>query len=103
MLGLERKDVKALIITAPADIRPYFPRAVASVSEIRAPVLLMVEVSDERGSLGAVNILDEALKKQGKDLRTIRYDRGGGHFLFVGSGDLYWWDDVRDFLREKLL
>jgi dienelactone hydrolase len=103
MLGLERKDVKALIITAPADIRPYFPRAVASVSEIRAPVLLLVEVSDERGSLGAVNILDEALKKQGKDLRTIRYDRGGGHFLFVGSGDLYWWDDVRDFLREKLL
>jgi hypothetical protein len=55
------------------------------------------------GSLGAVNVLDEALKKQGKEVRTIRYDRGGGHFLFVGSGDLYWWDDVRAFLRDKLL
>ena len=103
MLGLERKDLKALIITAPAGIPPYFPQAVASVSLINAPVLLMVEVSDEMGSLGAVNILDEALRKQGKEVRTIRYDRGGGHFLFIGSGDLYWWDDVRAFLREKLL
>ena len=103
MLGFERKDLKALIITAPADIRPFFSQAVASVSLISAPVLLMVEVSDEMGSLGAVNVLDEALSKHGKEVRAIRYDRGGGHFLFVGSGDLYWWDDVRAFLREKLL
>src|SRR5437867_1448600 len=103
MVAVERKDLKALVITAPADIRPYFSQATARVSLINAPVLLMVEVSDEMGSLGAVNVLDEALKKQGKEVRTIRYDRGGGHFLFVGSGDLYWWDDVRDFLREKLL
>ena len=103
MVGVERKDLKALVITAPADIRPYFSQGVARVSLISAPVLLMVEVSDEMGSLGAVNVLDEALKKQGKEVRTIRYDRGGGHFLFVGSGDLYWWDDVRAFLREKLL
>jgi len=103
MVGVERKDLKALVITAPADIRPYFSQGVARVSLISAPVLLMVEVSDEMSSLGAVNVLDEALKKQGKEVRTIRYDRGGGHFLFVGSGDLYWWDDVRAFLREKLL
>lgn len=103
MLGSERKDLKALIITAPASIPPYFSQQVAIVSSINAPVLLMVEVSDEMGSLSAVNILDEALRKQGKDVRTIRYDRGGGHFLFVGSGNLYWWDDVRAFLREKLL
>jgi len=103
MVGVERKDLKAFVITAPADIRPYFSQAVARVSLINAPVLLMVEVSDEMGSLGAVNVLDEALKKQGKEVRTIRYDRGGGHFLFIGGGDLYWWDDVRTFLREKLL
>ena len=102
MVGVERKDLKALVITAPADIRPYFSQGVARVSLISAPVLLMVEVSDEMGSLGAVNFLDEALKKQGKEVRTIRYERGGGHFLFVGGGDLYWWDDVRRFLREKL-
>jgi len=103
MVAVERKDLKAIVITAPADIRPYFSQAVARVSSINAPVLLMVEVSDEMGSLGAVNVLDEALKKQGKDVRIIRYDRGGGHFLFVGSGDLYWWDDVRAFLSDKLL
>jgi dienelactone hydrolase len=103
MVGLERKDLKALIITAPASISPYFSQEVARLSLINAPVLLLVEVSDEMGSLGAVNILDETLRKQGKEVRTIRYDRGGGHFLFIGSGDLYWWDDVRAFLREKLL
>ncbi|HEY8187310.1 MAG TPA: dienelactone hydrolase family protein [Pyrinomonadaceae bacterium] len=103
MVGLERKDLKALIITAPASISPYFSQEVARVPLINAPVLLMVEVSDEMGSLSAVNILDEALRNQGKEVRTIRYDRGGGHFLFIRSGDLYWWDDVRAFLREKLL
>src|SRR6058998_1432124 len=46
MVGVERKDLKALVITAPADI-PYFPQAAARVSLINAPVLLMVEVSDE--------------------------------------------------------
>lgn len=102
MVGLERKDLRALVITAPANIPPYFSQAVARMPSINAPVLLLVEVSDEMGSLGAVNVLDEALRMQGKEVRTIRYDRGGGHFLFVGSGDLYWWEDVRAFLREKL-
>lgn len=102
MTGLDRKDIKALILTAPANIPPYFSKAVARVSSLDVPVLLMVEVSDEMGSLDAVNLLDEALRKREKDVRTIRYDRGGGHFLFVGSGDLSWWDDVQSFLREKL-
>jgi dipeptidyl aminopeptidase/acylaminoacyl peptidase len=36
MLGLERKDLKALIITAPADIRPYFAQSLArSVTDHR--------------------------------------------------------------------
>lgn len=100
MLGLERKDLKALIITAPADIRPYFSQSVARVSRINVPVLLLVEEGDEMGSLGAVNVLDQALRNQGKEARTIRYDRGGGHYLFLRKD--YWWDDLRAFLREKL-
>lgn len=105
MVGLERKDLKALIITAPADIRPYFSQALARVASLNIPVLLLVEVSDEEGSLGAVNVLDDALRKHGKEVRTIRYDRGGGHYLFtpLSSFDWYWWDDLRAFLREKLL
>jgi len=52
MVGVERKDLKAFVITAPADIHPYFSQAVARVSSINAPALLLVEVSDEMGSLG---------------------------------------------------
>jgi hypothetical protein len=65
----------------------------------------LVEVSDERGRLGAVNFLDDALRKRGKEVRTVRYDRGGGHHLFTTKAaifDWYWWDDLRKFLREKL-
>lgn len=102
MVGVERKDLRALVITAPADIPRYFDETVARVSSILAPVLLLVEASDEMGSLGAVTALEGALKKRAKDVRAIRYDRGGGHFLFVGGGDLYWWKDVRAFLRETL-
>ena len=101
MVGLERKDLKALIITAPADIRPYFLQSVARVSRVNVPMLLLVEESDEMGSLGTVNILDQALQNQGKEARTIRYNRGGGHYLFVRPD--YWWADLRTFLREKLL
>jgi dienelactone hydrolase len=101
MVGLERKDLKALIITAPADIRPYFQQSVARMSQLKVPVLLLVEEGDEMGSLEAVNLLDRALNNQGKEARTIRYNRGGGHYLFVRKG--YWWGDLRAFLREKLL
>jgi len=100
MVGLERNDLKALVITAPAEIPPYFSRAVARVSSVTAPVLLLVEEGDEMGSLGAVNALDQALRGREKEVRTIRYTRGGGHYLFIRVE--YWWDDLRIFLREKL-
>ncbi len=101
LVGLERKDLKAIVLTAPAEIPPYFAHAVGRVSRLEVPVLLLVEESDEMGSLGAVNVLDRALRSRGKEVRTIRYNRGGGHFLFVRVA--YWWDDLRAFLREKVL
>ena len=100
MVGLERNDLKALILTAPADIPPYFSQAIAHASRLDVPVLLLVEEGDELGSLGAVNLLDQALKGHGKEVRTIRYDRGGGHYLFTRVD--YWWNDLRAFLRDKL-
>ena len=45
--------------------------------------------------------IDAELKRRKKDdHRTIRYDRGGGHFLFIKKD--YWWDDFAAFLDEKL-
>lgn len=105
MAGLERSDLKALVIAAPADIRPYFSQSVARLASLDPPVLLLVEISDERGRLPAANFLDDALKKNRKEVRSIRYDRGGGHHLFTTKAaafDWYWWDDLRAFLREKL-
>ena len=101
LVGLERNDLKALVITAPANIAPHFSQAVARVSHVSVPVLLLVEEGDEMGSLRAVNALDQALRSRGKEIRTIRYNRGGGHYLFIRVD--YWWDDLRVFLREKLL
>ena len=85
---------------SPADIPPHFSRSVAQVSRVNVPVLLLVEEDDEMGSLGAVNVLDQALRNHEKEVHTIRYNRGGGH-LFIGKD--YWLDDVRAFLHEKLL
>jgi dienelactone hydrolase len=105
MAGLEREDLKALVIAAPADIRPYFSESVARLMSLSIPVLLLVEISDERGRLGAVDFLDDVLTKSGKELRTIRYDRGGGHHLFTTKAaafDWYWWNDLMAFLRQNL-
>ena len=41
------------------------------------------------------------LDAKGKEARTIRYNRGGGHYLFIRVD--YWWCDLRTFLLEKLL
>jgi dienelactone hydrolase len=105
MAALERKYLKALVIAAPADIPPYFFQAVSRVASLSTPVLLLVEISDERGALGRANFLDDALRKRGKEVRTIRYDRGGGHHLFTTKAaafDWYWWHDLTAFLSEKL-
>ena len=41
------RDLRALVLTAPADIPPYFSQAASRVQSLTAPVLLMVEESDE--------------------------------------------------------
>jgi dienelactone hydrolase len=66
MAGVERTDLKALVIAAPAEIRPYFSQAVGRIASLNTPVLLLVEVSDERGRLGAVNFLDDTLRNVAK-------------------------------------
>lgn len=98
--GVERNDLKALLLLAPAWGRGRMAEAVERVPSLNAPVLLLVEAGDDQPILRGVELLEQALKTRGKDARVIRYDRGGGHRLFYRVD--YYWEDVRAFLREKL-
>lgn len=102
MVAVRRRDLGALVLTAPAPIPAKFlDGTMARVGSMPTPVLLMVEQGDERGALPAVADIDTELKRRRQDdHQTLRYDRGGGHFLFIRKD--YWWDDLRSFLQEKL-
>ncbi|MBI4488494.1 MAG: dienelactone hydrolase family protein [Deltaproteobacteria bacterium] len=100
MVGVERKDLKALLVLAPAPGEGHFAETVKHTASINAPVLLLVEAGDDAQILENFDMLERALKSLRKELRSIRYTRGGGHQLFWNVG--YYWDDVRAFLREKL-
>jgi len=100
-VALERSDLRALALLAPAFGRGLLGEAAKSADRISAPVLVMVEQSDGAPILRGVGILEQALGSRGKPLRLIRYDRGGGHELFYDVG--YWWDDLKAFLHEHLV
>lgn len=101
MVGVERNDLKALVILAPAPGgKGDFEKVVKRVQSLHAPVLLMVEAGDDSDILENFDMLEKALRAKGKESRSIRYNRGGGHRLFYDVN--YYWEDVRLFLREKL-
>ena len=100
MVGVERKDLKALLILAPAPGRGHFAEAIQRVSSLNVPVLLLVEAGDDSRILEYFEMLKLALRTYRKEARIIRYDCGGGHGLFWIVH--YYWKDVRAFLREKL-
>ena len=103
LLGIERKDLKALVVSAPAQGPRkgiVFNGVVQNADQLNAPLLLLVEESDSSHIMRGVNQLDEALRKRKKSAKVIRYNQGGGHELFFNVD--YYWGDVRAFLREKL-
>lgn len=99
-VAVERKDLKALLLLAPAWGRGLLADEIPRVPEINAPVLLLIEDSDGPPILKGFALLERALKAHKKEARIIRYDRGGGHELFYKVD--YYWEDVKAFLREKL-
>lgn len=99
-VALERSDLRAVALLAPASGRGLLGEAAKSADRLSAPVLVMVEQSDDAPILRGVGILEQALGSRGKPLRLIRYNRGGGHELFYDVG--YWWDDLKAFLHEHL-
>ncbi len=100
MVGVERNDLQALIILAPAPGRGHFAEAVQHVSKINVPVLLLVETGDSPIIIKDYEMLEQALRKHKKEVQAIRYNRGGGHRLFWSVG--YYWKDVRAFLYRFL-
>ena len=99
-VAVERMDLKAVLLLAPAWGRGLLADEVQNVPSLNAPVLLLVEAGDEPQILKGVAMLEKALQTHKKEVRIIRYNRGGGHELFYKVD--YYWADVRDFLREKL-
>jgi dienelactone hydrolase len=100
MVGVEQPDLKALVIMAPAEIGRNFSNALSQISSLNAPVLLLVEKSDEPEFQNNFDTLDRVLRENKKEGKSIRYDRGGGHRLFHSAG--YYLQDVKGFLHEKL-
>jgi dienelactone hydrolase len=100
MVGVEQKGLKALVIMAPAGVGRNFSTTLSRVSSLEAPVLLLVEASDEPEYQNNFDALDQALREHKKEVKSIRYDRGGGHNLFHGAG--YYMEDIKAFLHEKL-
>ncbi|MBI2179049.1 MAG: dienelactone hydrolase family protein [Candidatus Tectomicrobia bacterium] len=95
-----RTDLKALVLLAPAAGRGKIREAVKEIPRLGAPVLLLVEQGDARPILFGVSLLEEELKKHGKEARVIRYSGGGGHRFFYTVGPF--WADVTAFLKEKM-
>ena len=100
MVGLEQAELKALVIMAPPEIGRNFSNALSQIASLKPPVLLLIEKGDEPEFQNNFDALDRALREHKKEVKSIRYDRGGGHNLFHSSG--YYLHDVKAFLREKL-
>ena len=101
MVAVERSDLRACFVLAPAPGRGHFADAVRHISSLSAPVLLLVEASDDYKTLEDFEMLSLAIKEKSKANQIVKYDRGGGHRLFWDVG--YYWDDVRRFLRDNVI
>ncbi len=95
----DRKDLRSVVVMAPASRNWPFGTTVRYASDLNAPILLIVEKGDDLWITRGVDELEAAFQKYHKDAKVIRYDRGGGHNLFFSPD--YYWQDVIDFLRSK--
>jgi len=100
LVSTDRSDLRALALLAPAAGRGVIGENVQRASAISAPTLVLIEASDAPPIHRGVNVIERTMRGQNKNIKVVRYDRGGGHELFYDLG--YWWDDLRLFLREHL-
>jgi dienelactone hydrolase len=92
--------VRSYFLLAPAPGgRGMAERLLRGAGRVNAPMLVMFERSDKFGDIGTmVDRLEAALAAAGKPHEVFRYDRGGGHDLFLTPG--YYWPDLMRFLRD---
>jgi dienelactone hydrolase len=98
IVAQDRKDLKAIVVSAPASKNRVFGSTVHYAGALNVPVLLMIERSDFSHIHAGVNALERALKNHNKTYIVRRYEGGGGHALFFTVD--YYWPDVIEFLRK---
>jgi hypothetical protein len=69
-------------------------------SAITAPTHILFEASDAPPLRKGVEIIEQTMRSQNKNIKVIQYARGGGQELFYDLG--YRLDDLRTFVREQL-
>lgn len=100
LVSTERSDLRALALLAPAAGRGVIAQGVQRTEAITAPTLVLIESADSPPIRKGVEMIEQTMRGHNKNIKVVRYDRGGGHALFYDLG--YWWDDLRAFLREHL-
>ena len=90
LVGVERRDLKALLILAPAPGRGLFAEAVFRVASLNPPVLLLVEPGDRSLILEDFEMLERALraheKRCGPFVTTVEADTdSSGRWVTTGK------------------
>ncbi len=102
--GTRRRDLKALVVMAPAAGRGAIGRVLSRASQIKAPVLILVASNDRRQAdhVKIARDVDRTLKSVGNPHRLIVYPAFGtdGHRMFFQVGD--YWKDVVKFLGQRI-
>jgi len=99
MASVRGADAQSFVLLAPAPGGSNaFQNNLRYVRRIDAPVLAMVERSDDSFIVRNVDELEDALQAADKPHKIIRYDGGEGHALFFSAR--YYWPDLIEFLRD---
>ena len=105
MSSTRRRDLKAVVLMAPAHGRGALRRFLAAADDVTAPTLILVAKNDTKQA-NHVRISEQinaTLKNAGKETRLIVYPPYGrdGHCLFFEVRQTYW-QDVEKFLKSHL-
>ena len=105
MSSTRRRDLKAVVLMAPAHGRGALRRFLADVGDVTAPTLILVAKNDTRQAdhVSISRQINTTLKDAGKETRLIVYPSYGrdGHRLFFEVRQTYW-RDVDEFLKNHL-
>jgi len=106
MASTRRRDLKAVVLMAPAHGRGLLHQFLADAPQVMAPTLVLVSKNDTKQAnhVRISQTINATLKKAGKKSRLILYPPHGldGHRLFFQFRETYW-RDVENFLKSHLV